>query len=431
VITTYRIKRLAFAGFSVLASALFTVIGIPILFLLAPVFRLRIGDLREDRIGHLAAEPEIYCRLRAIDGMSSSKRVIFFAWDPANRQLLEMWKRRLNIIEHWWLKRLSQAVMPAIRRTRFFEPLPLPINWSIAPGGERCHEAFARGTATLAFTPEEEERGQRELRRMGVPQGGWFVAFHARDPAYNNVRWGQGATKYPWTYRDIPLETYFDAMRFVAERGGYAIRMGQIVSEPLPDLGPRIIDYASRYRSDFMDIYLIARSKFFIASNSGLLCIAQIFDVPFGACNMFPYFAITSGKRAIYTTMLLRERRSGEVLSFPEINARGLLRRPSDPSKFKTSWSPPFWDESGFDVLYNEPEDIRDVCLDLLDGIEGRSPPPNAQRLVRTYTNFFDGADSGPYAPKLSPRFALRYAHLIDPDNQARSGQALVRSNMY
>ena len=193
------------------------------------------------------------------------------------------------------------------------------------------------------------------------------------------------------------------------------VRMGAVVEHALPDLGPRIIDYATLYRTDFMDIYLCARARFFMGSNSGLVSVAQIFDVPVGMSNLFPYNTVPSGKNVIYTRMLLRDREAGEILSFPEIKGRGLLHgQASGPSELLLQR---YYDARALDVIHNDAEDITSLCIEMMDQVEGRPLDPQGVRLRDRNRLLYDGVDRAPEAGQIGTRFAMRHAHLIEPEH--------------
>lgn len=410
------VYRACWTAFRATVRITFYTLGLPTLYLLEPIVRLRLGELRTDHIGHLAIEPELLLRQLRLDGLDHATRVFVVGHKaPANGQLLEMWRRRIRIValRNQVASRAFSTVKPILVRTRFYQPLPGAFaGWQ---GGERCHEVMFRAGPQLAFTPAEDARGQAELSRMGVPDGAWFVAFHARDPAYYAVMSGRDVRRYPRTYRDMPVETMFEAMQGVAASGGYAIRMGSLVEQALPDLGPRVIDYATRHRTDFMDIYLSAKARFFMGSNSGLACVAQIFDVPVGLSNVFPYNIVPSGKGVTYLRMFLRDRTTGQILSVPEIKRRGLLQCP--PSVAQEFDTQRYYDDRALEVIHNDAEDIKSLCMDMMDLVEGRPPAPEGVRLRDRNRMLYDGVDRSPDAGQIGARFAVRHALLIEPES--------------
>ena len=408
------VYRAFWAAFDGAVCTIFCTLALPAMYLLEPVVRLRVGELRINHIGHLAIEPELLLRQLCLDGAGRATRVFLAHGEPANRQLFEMWRRRLRVIEirNRFAWRAFSSVKPIIIHTRFDQPFPGACSgWE---GGGRCHDVMFNAGPQLAFTPAEEARGQTELRRMGVPEGAWFVAFHARDPVY--YAWLNGYRKhYATTFRDMSVETMFEAMQWIAVSGGYSIRMGAIVEHALPDLGLRTIDYATHYRSDFMDVYLCAKARFFMGSNSGLACLAQIFDVPIGLSNLFPYHTVPSGKGVTYVRMFLRDRKTGQTLSFPEIKRRSLLQCPASHAPERITQK--YYDDRALDVVHNDAADITNLCMDMMDQSEGRPPAPEGLRLRERHRMLYDGVDRAPEAGQISTRFALRHAHLIEPEH--------------
>lgn len=363
---------------------------------------IKFGELREDRIGHLAGNTELFYRTMERDGWPKRTNFIFLAWHPANRQLLEMWKREIRVIEGKFFRRAFIALRPWLARTPFYFELPeLPV---------AEHPAFYTGTPALRFTAEEEQRGRDELKNMGVDS--WFVCFHARDESYIAKREGFGGTENQASYFDCSIENYIDAMRYVASLGGYAIRVGASVSKPLPDLGPRIIDYASNYRSDFMDIYLPAHCKFFVANTSGIFNISRIFNVPYILTNLCPYpWVGMSGPRNLDIPKLLRRKSDGHVFTFKEAKDMGLLECHRDePARLRSIFKEQTYNDLGFDWIENTPDEITDAVRDMLDKIEGREPSEAGKALQAKFRALYNTA---PKEGGIGPRFAIKHARLI------------------
>ncbi|GAG44511.1 unnamed protein product, partial [marine sediment metagenome] len=49
----------------------------------------------------------------------------------------------------------------------------------------------------LSFTSEEEQFGQEEIRKLGIPDGTPFVCFHARDASYLKAVFPERNWYYP------------------------------------------------------------------------------------------------------------------------------------------------------------------------------------------------------------------------------------------
>ena len=399
------LRKLIGAGLRGALGAVFAAIAVPLLYAIEPFRKIRLGEMPDDRIGHLSLDTELFARELALNGRPPATSFIFIASNPANRQLLTMWKRRLCIVESLWLRRAYHGARPVLRRTRFHRQV-----WDWKAHGP--HEIIGRGAPALAFTADEERRGREFLASVGIGPDDWFVCAHVRDPAYMLKRQGFGVTSYGNSYRDSAVEDYYDAMRWIAERGGFVLRMGAIVEKPLPDLGPRVIDYATKHRSDFLDIYLSAKCRLFLGSNSGLAAVPMIFDVPVACTNFFPFMVVPPGKAARYTPQLLRRKSGGAIVSLAELRAMGLLQE--DPARLKELSDVRTYDSRGLDLVPNDRQDVLELAMDMLDLVERRPPPGDGARLQDIYRGYFSGPEASALAGRVGPRFLLRHRTLLD-----------------
>jgi putative glycosyltransferase (TIGR04372 family) len=229
----------------------------------------------------------------------------------------------------------------------------------------------ALGPPILSFTEAEELRGQRLLREMGIPPGAWFVSFQARDNAfYAGTSRKQDLALT--THRNCSITSYLDAMKYVVSCGGYALRVGSIVGERLPDLGDsRIVDYASDHRSDFGDIYVLAKCKFFVGCNSGLATVPMMFNVPVVDANSLIMPTRTAHENAWPMPLNVRD------LFLPRpIFSKALGR----PLKFRETPGPDVryfalqqdYEAAGLDVLENSAAEIVAAVKEMNERLDGR-----------------------------------------------------------
>ena len=94
-----KIRRL----FKILSSSPLYVLALFLLLIIRtmkPLMLLRIGCLKSKRVGHFAANTELYC-CDLDEGINTPNRFfadLFFAPPPvSNNQLLKMWKRVLHV----------------------------------------------------------------------------------------------------------------------------------------------------------------------------------------------------------------------------------------------------------------------------------------------------------------------------------------------
>ena len=202
----------------------------------------------------------------------------------------------------------------------------------------------------LTLTPSDHERGWRCLQTLGVPPDAWFVGLHVREGRTRS----RGA-------RDADIGTYGLAIKSIVARGGWVIRMGNPTMPPLPPM-PQVIDYAhSEVRSDWMDVFLWARCRFFIGTTSGPAWVSPTFGVPCVATNWHPLIRRWFGQ-GLFIPKLLWSEREERYLSFAEALT----------SSVGVAESLDYLASRGIRLVDNTPEEINDVVVEMLDRLEGK-----------------------------------------------------------
>jgi len=246
------------------------------LFILKPVKTIKLIEIRSQSIGQQAGNTALFLRRLQLEKGSGKENILYIgicATRVDNTQLLKMFRRKLWIIQNDFLVRICGNGAFIIRWLGFYLDLPF-----------YGHEFdFDITEPDLQFTEEEERDGQKLLMMMGIGENSKFVCFHCRDSAFSKT--------YIQDYRNSDIGNYLDAAKYITTYNNFAIRMGQTVANPLPDLGnSRIIDYASNFRSDFGDIYVSAKCKFFLGSTAGIIVVPAIFNVPVAAADIIPFY---------------------------------------------------------------------------------------------------------------------------------------------
>jgi putative glycosyltransferase (TIGR04372 family) len=273
---------------------------------------------------------------------------------PANPALMTHWSRFIIFIRNPWLDFFIQPLMSypeivdhvapygAVRRgaTRNFE---VQTRW-----GER--------PPLLMMSEADVARGEAQLRRMGIPQGAWFVCVHSREGGYI-----PGA-EWQHAFRNSKIADYVEAMQAIVARGGWCVRVGDASMQPLDPM-PNVIDYAlSPSKSDWMDLYLCAQCRFFLGNTSGLFGVAGIFGRPSALANMTPLGCAYGPFPQMIAIQKLLTDSQGRLLSFPDILA-------SEASQFNTT---PEFVENRLSHIDNTPAEIAEVAIEMMDRLDGR-----------------------------------------------------------
>ena len=344
---------------------------IALLWLLKPLKSVKFARLSAERIGNLTMVPELFLRDLQLGGKDRGTWYIFICAKPCNKALLGMYRRHLTIIESAPLLKAFDVCKALLDAAALHEPL-----------GYVLHEykLFDEGRPVLRFTPEQEERGRQGLGAMGIGEKDWFVCFHNRDSAYLKAAVPDADFSYH-DYRDCRVENFIEAAQLVVKRGGFALRMGSIVARPLPETGePRIIDYATRFHDEFMDLYLIAKCRFFIGSDTGLAQVATAFDRPIVNTNVPRIDWAAFRAQDIFIHKKTRSLREGRVLTYAEILERGL-------SEFGRADQ---FAAAGLTHEENTPEEIADATHEMLTRLDGTwKADDKAEALQQSYRSLF------------------------------------------
>lgn len=395
------------SAFRWFARGLFAVTVLPGLYILEPFYRIRLGIVTTQRFGELAANMDFFVRHQQHYGNPPRTAYLLFGWEPSNRQLFRMFKRlaRLNVLETRWGTWLLFALRPILTRTRFWHSF----RWDNAH-----YFLFNNTKSELRFTEAEEKDGKARLAEMGIGENDWFVCFHAREDSYYR-QWRPEAEDM-WRavdFKNTRIENYLKAAEYITSLGGFAIRIGAAVDIPLPEtVNPRIIDYATKYRNDFMDIYLLAKNRFLLGTSSGPYSVPIAFDVPLVVSSHFPYSHSPNHSFDIILPRPVITYEDHQPVGFYEAAEQGFYTTSTGGSELKYLHLYQ-WGESDAD-------DILDGCKDMIDQLEGRAPSAEARELQSFYAGKYLGyLPDHQLAGKVGARWALKHRALIVPDETA------------
>jgi putative glycosyltransferase (TIGR04372 family) len=222
-------------------------------------------------------------------------------------------------------------------------------------------ESEGRGPL-LSLSDEHRERGYRLLRELGVPDGAWFVGLHVREASSYQER--------ILNLRNADILTYRLAVDEIAARGGWVLRMGDASMRSLPPW-LNTIDYAhSGRRADWMDVFLWAEGRFFIATDSGPQLIPTTFGKPIAFTNHGPLAHIFCAKDGILLPKHYWHERDRRHLT--------IVERLSD--SYGVWEYPDLFHAVGLRVIDNTPEELRDLVVEMMDRLEGRHVETEQER---------------------------------------------------
>lgn len=361
-------------------------------------------DVMLDRIGELAFQLDLHVKMKQLGWLPPCVSILLAPRERiVNRSFLEYWRPHISIVED---PAHIAALAPLADRVPF-NPVYVALPDGRAMSKNRAYFAVqeewqrqGRG-ALLDLTRRHMERGGEEMRRLGVPEGAWFVCVHARESGYMKE---QGLSSE--MARNADINAYLPAIREITRRGGWVMRLGDASMTPLPKM-ERVIDYAlSDAKSDWMDVYLTASCRFVLGTSSGISLVASMFGVPISAANFFPSGERLHTSRDVWIPKLVRERASGRLLTFDECLSMPLALI-YDAQRLPAR---------GLETLDSAPEDILSLAIEMLDRTDGTIVySAEDESLQRRWDQLGESFATGHVGSRVGRGFLLRHRHLFRP----------------
>jgi len=311
-------------------------------------------------IGH-SAQIDYVVKLRMLNGNKPDQTILYVPRlsGSANRFLIEQWRSHLRVLTGSELP-FSKKLIDSLALDFYVQDVPGKgtfYMWEVAALTYRRWAAEGRAPI-LKLSEDVKNLGREALASVGVPRDAWFVGLHVREPHFQTH------------HRDLhgvlnaKIEDYLPAIREITRMGGWVIRMGDPSMSPLAPL-PNVLDYChSSVRSDWMDVFLCAVSRFFIGTASGVCYVANDYGIPCLLTNWWPPAQRPWHACDIFIPKVLRRMKDGRMLSLEESL--------NEPFGYCNSVAY-LQEEHGVSVQDNDPEDIRAAVIEMLERVEGRA----------------------------------------------------------
>lgn len=334
---------------------------------ISPWIHIRLIKLHSNRIGHYSFNTEIFLsvqdKYQSEDNRTNKTLFYTVAGYPiCNKQMHRMWKRVITILPFPYLADEVNRYLIMLAGNKYEKDLLKKYfelddgidKWALAVKIKKCH---------TYFTLPEEKKGKKLMEKIGIPADAKYICLLGRDPAYLKKHMPNADFSYH-DLRNVNLDNYKMAARFLAENGYYVVRMGKHVESTFDVDHSKVIDYANcPLRSDFMDVYLSARCFFFLSVGSGVDGIAQIFRRPVVVTNQ-PILAHSAfSDWSVISSKKIFDIKKGRNLTFDEICIEFL--------DISTREWPRIAHEKGLQFVENSPEDIKDVAEEMLKRLTG------------------------------------------------------------
>jgi len=346
--------------------------------LIRPFFLIRWSPVVNTRIGHHAANLDMYFLEKNEKIFKPKMKYLDIFYKPglvsANKQIEKMWDKKIFTLPWFVIYPLE-----ILRKKGFFNE-----DHAFETTARDEHSLLNYSKPILKFNSGELERGEKFLKSYGLNLESKFVCLHARDNIYLDDK------KYNYhRFRNSKIETFKLACNFLASKNIFVFRMGKKVEKKISFESERIIDYASTHnRSDFLDVFLGARCSFWLATGSGIDSLAQIFRRPIAYVNQTPIgYISTTQKNALVIFKKYFDRKNKKKISISDLKKKKLafVMHGDDFSK------------KDIDILDNTEEEILELTKEMVERINIKfwESFPETKKLQENFWKIF------PYDKKL------------------------------
>jgi len=238
---------------------------------------------RTNRLGHLALNTEFFLRKFQVENsMKNYTYILIPDHFISNRVLYNMYKNYFKkmdcviLIKNYFLVWILTIVRKVSNKKYYFD-IEMKSNE---------YELFTNTKPTISFNEIDIDRGNKILKEMGIDS--WYICIFARDTSYleeinRNIDWTYH------DYRNADINSFELAVNYIIDKGGYVVRLGNIVKDKINFKHKQLIDYPfTNYVSDFMDIFLVSQCKFVLSTTSGATDTCSIFNIPRAGVNWMP-----------------------------------------------------------------------------------------------------------------------------------------------
>ena len=289
-----------------------------IIFSIKKLVLIRFGFVHSDRIGHFAANTELFL-CDQIKKKNKVKNIDFFYFPtkPCNFYLALLLKRKLKFYPKFLIR-------PFCLITRKFIFLKDHVTGQPPMRDYDIFNYYERYQNQIKLSKTEITNGNKILAKLN-PKNKPIVLLIVRDSKYLKKKINSNKFSYH-NHRDDDIERYKPLVEHIIKKGFFVIRMGKMVKKKLNISNDYFLDYPfSKIKSDFMDIFLGYKCFLCISNVTGYDAVPTIFRKPILFFGSIPIgFMSTSSKKFINTTYNHFSLKLKKNLNLKEIFSNGL-----------------------------------------------------------------------------------------------------------
>tara|TARA_B100001057_G_scaffold489328_1_gene575372 strand:+ start:237 stop:1433 length:1197 start_codon:yes stop_codon:yes gene_type:complete len=245
-------------------------------FLLIRIFiKIKIGIIESSIFGHMLTPIEIFLCEKKEKKLHNTDIVLWFSQKKiTNKYILNKWKKRIVILPRHILEPLYIffSFFEYSKKFNYFIKEKNPNGEIKILPGKKIDEfqLLQKYKPFIDFSNKEINQANKILDKFKLTENKKIVCFAGRSSHYKNELYE--------TARNSDSNNYLLGMNYLAERDYFSFRVGKVSEKEIPNsFSKRIIDLTVfSQRSEFLDLYLISKSLFFVSCSSGINEMATI-----------------------------------------------------------------------------------------------------------------------------------------------------------
>ena len=215
----------------------------------------------------------------------------------------------------------------------------------------------------ITFSKKEISEGEKLIKQMGIKENQEFICICSRDHSYLKKNLSNHDYDY-LDYKNSNIENYNLMTKNLNKKNISVIRMGR-ESEKKWSLDGKInFDYSvSKFRSGFLDLYLVFRSKFVVTTGTGFYILPTILKKPLVIVDFLPIdHCVTYVKNSIHIFKHLYDEKKKTLLKLDELISQ----------KYQFLFKQKDYSSRNLRVIDNSPEEINDCVMEMNDRLDKR-----------------------------------------------------------
>ena len=350
-----------------------------IILVIRPFIKIRFSYQSSERIGDITVPMEVYLSEKKFNKKNNYLDIFILTNIIANKTYIDLIKKKVIILPNTLTYPIYHLILILKRNVKILNDLTFKTKW--------YDNNFTIMRTSCNLVPDENfiNRGNKFLESISVPKNAKILCLIVRDSGYLKKKFPNQNWKYH-DYRNCKIENYKLAITAAIDKGYYVFRMGQDADKKIFINDPKFIDYSSKYRTDFLDVFLAYKCKLCITTGTGWDSLpAFVFRKPVIFTNFTPVGNMTTySKNFMFSIKIHYDRVKNKKMNLKEIS--------ENPVAYASSSE--IFESSNIELIENNPEELKDLTLEMIDKLENNfvisdKDLENQNNFWSKYTEYF------------------------------------------